>query len=172
MKVLIACEESQTVAKAFRARGHEAFSADIQLCGGGLSAMAHSRRRDPVYQRRLYLPDGERRRSHDSGTMGFTDRASALYIYVGRGRLPNVSRSRKTAGRGKAEESAFGAGILLRVCQRSLRTYSNRKSAPAVNRGASGRKPTNTAVSIRRTVFKIDVFMVEKPSAAQIHESY
>ena len=35
MKVLIACEESQTVAKAFRARGHEAFSADIQLCGGG-----------------------------------------------------------------------------------------------------------------------------------------
>jgi Na+-translocating ferredoxin:NAD+ oxidoreductase RnfG subunit len=34
MKVLIACEESQTIAKAFRARGHEAFSADIQLCGG------------------------------------------------------------------------------------------------------------------------------------------
>ena len=35
MKVLVACEESQTIAKAFRARGHEAFSADIQLCGGG-----------------------------------------------------------------------------------------------------------------------------------------
>lgn len=30
MKVLVACEESQTVCKAFRARGHEAYSCDIQ----------------------------------------------------------------------------------------------------------------------------------------------
>lgn len=29
MKVLIACEESQTVCKAFRAKGHEAYSCDI-----------------------------------------------------------------------------------------------------------------------------------------------
>ena len=28
MKVLIACEESQTVCKAFRALGHEAYSCD------------------------------------------------------------------------------------------------------------------------------------------------
>jgi hypothetical protein len=35
MKVLIACEESQTVCKAFRALGHEAFSCDIQPCSGG-----------------------------------------------------------------------------------------------------------------------------------------
>lgn len=35
MKVLIACEESQTVCKAFRARGHEAYSCDIQDCSGG-----------------------------------------------------------------------------------------------------------------------------------------
>lgn len=35
MKVLIACEESQTVCKAFRARGHEAYSCDIQECPGG-----------------------------------------------------------------------------------------------------------------------------------------
>lgn len=28
-KVLIACEESQTVCKAFRERGHEAYSCDI-----------------------------------------------------------------------------------------------------------------------------------------------
>lgn len=30
MNVLIACEESQTVCKAFRAKGHNAFSCDIQ----------------------------------------------------------------------------------------------------------------------------------------------
>ena len=35
MKVLVACEESQTVCKAFRAKGHEAYSCDIQPCGGG-----------------------------------------------------------------------------------------------------------------------------------------
>ena len=35
MKVLIACEESQTVCKAFRENGHEAYSCDIQECSGG-----------------------------------------------------------------------------------------------------------------------------------------
>lgn len=35
MRVLVACEESQTVCKAFRERGHEAYSCDIQECSGG-----------------------------------------------------------------------------------------------------------------------------------------
>lgn len=35
MRVLIACEESQTVCKAFRAKGHEAYSCDIIDCSGG-----------------------------------------------------------------------------------------------------------------------------------------
>lgn len=35
MKVLIACEESQEVCKAFREKGHEAYSCDIQKCSGG-----------------------------------------------------------------------------------------------------------------------------------------
>lgn len=35
MNVLVACEESQTVCKAFRERGHNAFSCDIQECSGG-----------------------------------------------------------------------------------------------------------------------------------------
>lgn len=35
MKVLIACEESQAVCRAFRKRGHEAYSCDIQECSGG-----------------------------------------------------------------------------------------------------------------------------------------
>lgn len=35
MKVLVACEESQEVCKAFRERGHEAFSCDLQKCSGG-----------------------------------------------------------------------------------------------------------------------------------------
>ena len=35
MRVLIACEESQEVCKAFRELGHEAFSCDILPCSGG-----------------------------------------------------------------------------------------------------------------------------------------
>jgi hypothetical protein len=35
MKVLVACEESQTVTKAFRELGFEAYSCDIQDCSGG-----------------------------------------------------------------------------------------------------------------------------------------
>ena len=35
MKVLVACEESQRVCKAFRLKGHEAYSCDIQECSGG-----------------------------------------------------------------------------------------------------------------------------------------
>lgn len=34
-KVLVACEESQRVANAFRERGFEAYSCDILDCSGG-----------------------------------------------------------------------------------------------------------------------------------------
>lgn len=36
MKILVACEESQIVTKAFREKGHEAYSCDIQECSGDL----------------------------------------------------------------------------------------------------------------------------------------
>lgn len=35
MKVIVLCEESQEVCKAFRALGHEAYSNDLQKCSGG-----------------------------------------------------------------------------------------------------------------------------------------
>jgi len=35
MRVLVACEESQVVTIAFRQKGHEAFSCDVQECSGG-----------------------------------------------------------------------------------------------------------------------------------------
>ena len=35
MNVLVSCEESQAVCKAFREKGHRAFSCDIQECSGG-----------------------------------------------------------------------------------------------------------------------------------------
>lgn len=35
MKILVACEESQAVTIAFRNKGHDAYSCDIQECSGG-----------------------------------------------------------------------------------------------------------------------------------------
>lgn len=35
MRILIGCEESQTICKAFRALGHEAYSCDLKPCSGG-----------------------------------------------------------------------------------------------------------------------------------------
>ena len=35
MRILVACEESQAVCKAFRDKGHEAYSCDIEPCSGG-----------------------------------------------------------------------------------------------------------------------------------------
>lgn len=35
MLVLVGCEESQVVCKAFRAKGHEAYSCDLLSCSGG-----------------------------------------------------------------------------------------------------------------------------------------
>lgn len=35
MRILVGCEESQEVCKAFRSRGHEAYSCDIEDCSGG-----------------------------------------------------------------------------------------------------------------------------------------
>lgn len=35
MRILVACEESQVVCGAFREKGHDAYSCDIQPCSGG-----------------------------------------------------------------------------------------------------------------------------------------
>ena len=36
MKILVACEESQRVAKEFVKNGHEAYSCDVEFCSGGM----------------------------------------------------------------------------------------------------------------------------------------
>lgn len=73
MNVLIACEESQEVCKAFRERGHNAFSCDIQPCSGGhpewhikedcLFLLNPSRMLDecdiPVWTQVFYTQDGK-----------------------------------------------------------------------------------------------------------------
>lgn len=79
MNVLVACEESQEVCKAFRERGHRAFSCDIQECSGG----------HPEWHIQgdvLPLLNGDCKfktldtHTHTRRTMGFTDSTSPLHI--------------------------------------------------------------------------------------------
>lgn len=77
MKVLIACEESQTVCKAFRALGHEAYSCDVQEPSGGprsgiFGGCAGGR------QRRRDRHHGRTAARHMQ--VGTADRTSALYL--------------------------------------------------------------------------------------------
>ena len=65
MKVLIACEESQEVCKAFRALGHEAYSCDIQEPSGGHPEWHILGDAIPVLQGgQVYTMDGQ---MHDVG---------------------------------------------------------------------------------------------------------
>lgn len=41
VRILVACEESQAVTKELRRLGHEAYSCDLQPCGGGASILAY-----------------------------------------------------------------------------------------------------------------------------------
>lgn len=65
MRVLIACEESQEVCKAFRALGHEAYSCDIQEPSGGHPEWHILGDAIPVLQGgKVYTMDGQ---MHDVG---------------------------------------------------------------------------------------------------------
>lgn len=82
MRVLVACEESQAVCKAFRALGHEAYSCDIEPCSGGASRMAH--------------PSGCVGTAQNE--MGLDYCPPAVYLHDKRRSRPNESKRQNRAG--------------------------------------------------------------------------
>lgn len=77
-KILIACEESQTVCKAFRERGFEAYSCDIQEPSGGHPEWH-------ILGDTLKAIEGGASRNNGrqnarNRKMGFADRSPALHI--------------------------------------------------------------------------------------------
>ncbi len=66
MKILVACEESQEVCKAFRVKGHEAYSCDLQEPSGGHPEWhILGDALDAMKGGRIVTMDGE---THDVGT--------------------------------------------------------------------------------------------------------
>lgn len=81
MKILIACEESQAVCKAFRAKGHEAYSCDIQECSGGHPEWHIKQDVLPLLNGYCTFQDCEGGVAHHRRKMGYDNCPPALHIF-------------------------------------------------------------------------------------------
>ena len=79
MNVLVACEESQEVCKAFRARGHEAYSCDIQECSGGHPEWHIQEDVIPLINGDCFFQTADTH-THTKRTVGFADCTSAMHF--------------------------------------------------------------------------------------------
>lgn len=83
MNVLIACEESQEVCKAFRAKGHRAFSCDIQECSGGHPEWHIQGDVLPLLNGNCTFQTADSHtHTHTSGAVGSDYRAPAMHLFV------------------------------------------------------------------------------------------
>lgn len=130
MKVLIACEESQTVCRAFRARGHEAYSCDIQepsgchpewhILGNAIQAMQGGI---------ITTMDGI---THNVGHWDLLVAHPPLHLFEQRRRLPPVSPKRYT-GRRAICKGIGSKGVFHAVLQRGH--PANRRGKSSVEQG-------------------------------------
>lgn len=94
MNVLVACEESQEVCKAFRAKGHRAFSCDIQPCSGGHPEWHIQGDVLPLLNGDCTFQTADTH-THTSGEMGLDYSSPALHIHERSWGLSNVSEGRE-----------------------------------------------------------------------------
>ena len=91
MKILIACEESQTVCKAFRELGYEAYSCDILPCSGGHPEWHLQENISAILQ-----SDWDLMIAHPPCTR-LTVSANKWYKEEYRNRFPNIMQERQNA---------------------------------------------------------------------------
>ena len=100
MNILVACEESQTVCKAFRKRGHRAFSCDIQECSGGHPEWHIQGDVLPLINGNCaFMTSDTHTHTHTARAVGFTNSASTLHT-------PCRKRRKMVYGRQKRLETA------------------------------------------------------------------
>lgn len=82
MKILVACEESQEVCKAFRAKGHEAYSCDIIDPSGGHPEWHIKGDVLPILNGDCTFRTLDTH-THNCRTMGYDNRFSTVYRFGG-----------------------------------------------------------------------------------------
>ena len=96
MNVLIACEESQAVCKAFRERGHRAFSCDIQECSGGHPEWHIQGDVLPLINGNCTFQTADTH-THTARAMGFANSAPALHTLSSKRRTMVYGRPQRLA---------------------------------------------------------------------------
>ena len=79
MNILIACEESQEVCKAFRAKGHTAYSCDIIDCSGGHPEWHIKGDVIPLLNGDCTFQTADTH-THTTGSVGHDNRSSSLHL--------------------------------------------------------------------------------------------
>lgn len=159
MKVLIACEESQAVCKAFRELGHEAYSCDIQECSGGhpewhiLGDALES-----IRGGQITTMDGE---THDVGKWDmliahppctYLTNAGARWLHAGGDTKP-----------GTVQTGHGSKGLLHGVLQCGLPHDCHRKSCAVLCVRASSVFPDHSAVPVRPSSLEENLLVAERP---------
>ena len=80
MNVLVACEESQEVCKAFRALGHTAYSCDVQDCSGGHPEWHIKGNVLPLINGDCTFRTADTH-THTTWTMGYDNRFPAVHLH-------------------------------------------------------------------------------------------
>ena len=96
MKVLVACEESQTICKAFRAKGQEAYSCDIQEPSGGHPEWHILGDALKAIEGGASDHHGRTGAYHSPFRMGFNHRPPALHVYFQCRGVPTVPKERSS----------------------------------------------------------------------------
>ena len=130
MRVLVACEESQTVCKAFRERGHEAYSCDIQECSGGHPEWHIKGEALALIKGNCsFITEGGEESEH-RGALGSVDRASAVHIFEPCHNEASFSQSYKPGkGGGQDVEAGRSGGLLHANDACRLSAHRRRESA-------------------------------------------
>ena len=127
MNVLIACEESQEVCKAFRARGHRAFSCDIQECSGGHPEWHIRGDVLPLINGdcTFITMDGKEHKQCEEWDI-LIAHPPCTYLTVSGNRWFDVEKYGNKAI--EREREREGISVFYAICKREMRAHSNRES--------------------------------------------
>ena len=156
MNVLIACEESQEVCKAFRERGHRAFSCDIQECSGGHPEWHIQGDALPLLNGNCSFVTSDTH-THTSGRVGSDHRSSPVY-------RPRSLRGKMVSRKAERLPAAESLCFLHALCAGSLQEDSRREPHRHHVELLQKARPNNPALRIRASCEESNVPLVVRSS--------
>lgn len=171
MNVLVACEESQEVCKAFRTRGHRAFSCDIQMCSGGHPEWHIQGDVLPLLNGNCTFQTADTH-THTSGEVGFNYCTPAMYLHQQRrGALP-LSGWQGHIERRAVEERHRSHAFLSPLSVRRLRQDSDRKPHPDKGVLPTALHADYPAVDVWASCAEKDLFVAQRSAGTHAHRHY